>query len=170
MALEQGLGSPSIHTSIFELFCRYGKPLQVRVGAAHKHTDSRPVRSRRLMMLTPTYLSTSPSEECPRANHTLFEPLPWNSSLAPPHWDTWLWGHSPLCPPFAWHSNKAILVFSSVQFSRSVMSDSLRPRGLQHARPPCPSAALGDYSNSCPLSRWCHPTISSSVVPFSSHL
>ena len=125
MALEQGLGSPSIHTSIFELFCRYGKPLQVRVGAAHKHTDSRPVRSRRLMMLTPTYLSTSPSEECPRANHTLFEPLPWNSSLAPPHWDTWLWGHSPLCPPFAWHSNKAILVFSSVQFSRLVVSDPM---------------------------------------------
>ena len=50
------------------------------------------------------------------------------------------------------------------------MSDSLRPRGLQHARPPCPSPAPGVYSNSCPLSRWCHPTISSSVVPFSSGL
>ena len=50
------------------------------------------------------------------------------------------------------------------------MSDSLRPPGLQHARPPCPSPTPGVYSNSCPLSWWCHPTISSSVVPFSSHL
>ena len=58
--------------------------------------------------------------------------------------------------------------FSSVQFSRSVMSDSLRPHGPQHTRPPCPSPAPGVYSNSCPLSRWCHPTISSSVVLFSS--
>ena len=56
----------------------------------------------------------------------------------------------------------------SVQFSRSVMSDSLRPHGLQNARAPCPSPTPGAYSNSCPLSRWCHPTISSSVVPFSS--
>ena len=45
------------------------------------------------------------------------------------------------------------------------MSDSLRPHGLQHARPPCPSPTPGVYSNSCPLSWWCHPTISSSVVP-----
>ena len=58
--------------------------------------------------------------------------------------------------------------FSSVQFSCSVMSDSLRPHGLQHARPPCPSPTPGVYPNSCPLSQWCHPTISSSVVPFSS--
>ena len=57
---------------------------------------------------------------------------------------------------------------SSVQFSCSVMSDSLWPHGLQHARPPCPSPTLGVYPNSCPLSRWCHPTISSSVVPFPS--
>ena len=50
------------------------------------------------------------------------------------------------------------------------MSDSLRPHGLQHARPPCPSPTPGVYSNSCPSCQWCHPTISSSVVPFSSHL
>ena len=56
----------------------------------------------------------------------------------------------------------------SLQFSHSVVSDSLRPRELQHARPPCPSPTPGVYSNSCPLSRWCHPTIPSSVVPFSS--
>ena len=55
-----------------------------------------------------------------------------------------------------------------VQFSCSVMSDSLQPHGLQHARPPCLSPALGVYSNSCPLSRWCHPAISSCVFPFSS--
>ena len=60
-----------------------------------------------------------------------------------------------------------LLVFSSVQFSRSVMSDSLWHHGLQHAKFPCPSPTPGVYSNSCPLSRWCHPTISSSVVPFS---
>ena len=59
---------------------------------------------------------------------------------------------------------------SSVQFSRSVVSDSLRPHGLQHTRLPCPSPAPGAYSNSCPSSQWCHPAISSSVVPFSSHL
>ena len=56
----------------------------------------------------------------------------------------------------------------SVQFSRSVVSDSLWPHGLQHARPPCPSPSPRVYPNSCPLSWWCHPTISSSVVPFSS--
>ena len=50
------------------------------------------------------------------------------------------------------------------------MSDSLQSHGLQHARPPCPSPTPGVYSNSCPLSRWCHPTISSSVIPFSSCL
>ena len=58
--------------------------------------------------------------------------------------------------------------FSSVQFSHSVMSDSLRPHELQHARPPCPSSAPGVYSNSCPSSRWCHPAISSFVISFSS--
>ena len=57
-----------------------------------------------------------------------------------------------------------------LQVSHSVMSDSLRPCGLQHARPPCPSPTPGAYSNSCPSCRWCHPTISSSVVPFSSSL
>ena len=60
--------------------------------------------------------------------------------------------------------------FSSVQFSRSVVSDYLRPYGLQHTRLPCLSPAPRACSNSCPVSRWCHPTISSSVVPFSSCL
>ena len=57
---------------------------------------------------------------------------------------------------------------SSVQFSLSVMSDSLWHHKPQHARPSCPSPTPGVYQNSCPLSRWCHPTISSSVVPLSS--
>ena len=59
---------------------------------------------------------------------------------------------------------------SSAQLSCSVMSNSLQPHGLQHTRPPCPSPIPRVYSNSCPLSLWCHPTISSSVIPFCSHL
>ena len=59
-------------------------------------------------------------------------------------------------------------MYLSVQFSHSVMSDSLRPHESQHARPPCPSPAPGVHSNSRPSSWWCHPAISSSVVPFSS--
>ena len=58
----------------------------------------------------------------------------------------------------------------NVQFSCSVVSDSLRPHGLQHARLPCLSPTPRACSNSCPSHRWCHPTISSSVTPFSSHL
>ena len=57
-------------------------------------------------------------------------------------------------------------VISSVQFSHSVVSDSLWPHKPQHARPPCPSPTPGVYPDSCPLSQWCHPAISSSVVPF----
>ena len=60
--------------------------------------------------------------------------------------------------------------YPSVQFSCSVVSDSLRPHGLQHTSPPCPLPTPEVYPNSCPLSGWCHPTISSSVVPFSSRL
>ena len=60
--------------------------------------------------------------------------------------------------------------FGSVQFSCSVVSNSLRPHGLQHTRPPCLSSTPRVDSNSCPLSQWCHPTISSSVIPFSSCL
>ena len=60
------------------------------------------------------------------------------------------------------------IYFISVHFSHSVMSDSLWPHEPQHARPPCPSPIPGVRPNPCPLSWWCHPTISSSVVPFSS--
>ena len=59
---------------------------------------------------------------------------------------------------------------SSVQFMHSIVSDSLQPHEPEHTRPPCPSPTPRIYPNSCPLSWWCHPTTSSSVVPFSSHL
>ena len=67
-------------------------------------------------------------------------------------------------------SEKVGLSYSWVQFSRSVLSESLWPHGLEHTRPLCPSPTSRVYSNSCPLSRWCHPTILSSVIPFSSRL
>ena len=66
--------------------------------------------------------------------------------------------------------DKYVMIFNSVQFSHSVMSDSLQPHGLQHTRLPCPSPTPRACSNSCPSIQWCHPTISSSVVPLSSHL
>ena len=70
--------------------------------------------------------------------------------------------------------NSTIKIFNvittEVQFSHSVMSNSLRPHWLQHTRPPCPSPTPGVYSKACPSSQWCHPTISSSVIPFSSCL
>ena len=79
---------------------------------------------------------------------------------------------------FYWYDHLAALCvcmcmpsvgFSLVsQFSRSVLSNSLRPHGLKHSRLPCPSPTPRAYSNPCPLTWWCHPTISSSVVPFSS--
>ena len=69
--------------------------------------------------------------------------------------------------PSKWWRLCSTWSLTSHQFSRSVMSNSLRPHGLQHARPPCPSSTPGVYWNSCPLSWWCHPTISSSVTPFS---
>ena len=66
------------------------------------------------------------------------------------------------------NSGTSFLSFSSVQFSHSVVSDSLQPHELQHARPPCPSQTRRVHSNSCPSSQWCNPAISFSVIPFSS--
>ena len=63
-----------------------------------------------------------------------------------------------------------LFINSVIQFSHTTVSDSLWPHGLQHARLPWPSSTPGACSNSCPSSWWCHPTISSSLVPFSSHL
>ena len=70
---------------------------------------------------------------------------------------------------FSYHvpqNSSSFYPFNSVQFSLSVVSNSLQPHESQNARPPCPSQTPGVYSNSCPLSQWCHPAISSSVVPF----
>ena len=77
------------------------------------------------------------------------------------------------CRPPSWcsqhsSSDQQRAIISSVQFSHSAVSDSLQPHEPQHARPPCPSPTPGVHPNPCPLSWWCHPTISSSVVPFSS--
>ena len=75
--------------------------------------------------------------------------------------ENWTWG--------TWEILNMIASVS-VQISHSVVSDSLRPHGLQHARPPCPSPTPRVCSNSCPLSQWCHSTISSSIVPLSCYL
>ena len=88
-----------------------------------------------------------------------------------PCWKHWI--YCEWCGSFEvhylfYHYFKIICLISSVHFSRSAVSNSLRPHGLQHARPPCPSPTPGVYSYSCPLSWWSHPTISSSVLPFSS--
>ena len=90
----------------------------------------------------------------------------WNgclSSLYPQHLPSKVWWLNHNTIPYYWQRNAG-----SVRFSRSVVSDSLRPHELQHARPPCPSPTPGVHPNSCALSWWCHPAISSSVVPFSS--
>ena len=86
-------------------------------------------------------------------------------------------GHNWICTTYGFWMLIPYLVIGSfrlhipsVQFSCSVVSNSLWHYGLQYARPPCPSPTLGVYSDSCPLSWWCQPTISSSVIPFSSHL
>ena len=72
------------------------------------------------------------------------------------------------CFIFFFKRSPCLEYYCSVQLSHSVMSDSLWPHGLKHARPPCSLPTHGIYSNSCPLSQWCHPTISSSAVPFPS--
>ena len=100
----------------------------------------------------------------------MFELIPWNY--------TWVSHHHIYCycisTLYFWNDNRikkskektGYSLFS--QFSRSVVSDSLRPHESQHARPPCPPPSPGVHPDSCPLSQWCHPAISSSVVPFSS--
>ena len=89
----------------------------------------------------------------------IFQPLPWKYALPP---GSILTSLTLIQPSYL------NLQLSSVQFSCSVVSDSLRPHELQHTRPSYPSPTPGVYSNSCLSSRWCHPAISSSVVPFSS--
>ena len=85
--------------------------------------------------------------------------LPWKSDLMSILYKIW---------DFAIELYAFFIYFISVQFSHSVVSNSLRPHESQHARPPCPSPTPGVHTNSRPSSLWCHPAISSSVVPFSS--
>ena len=111
-----------------------------------------------------------------------FQIEPKNHMYSPPHskeillhWTTDIWvlfvmfisKHMYICT-YVSLSRLSRLICTSVQFSRSVVSYSLRRHELQHARPPCPSPTPGVHPNSCPSSQWCHPAISSSVVPFSS--
>ena len=91
--------------------------------------------------------------------------LPSSSHFSPPPYHNIFF--TPLCSEHFLMKAQYKLC-TSVQFSHSVVSDSLRPHELQHARPPCPSPTPGVYPNPCPLSQWCHLTISSSIVPFSS--
>ena len=103
-----------------------------------------------------------------------FRQKSWSGQPCPPPGDVPHLGTEPRPPSsqagslsfeLTWKNLQRI---SSVQFSRSVVSDSLWPHEPQHARPPCPSPTPGAYSNPCPSGRWCHPAISPSVVPFSS--
>ena len=121
------------------------------------------------------WLGRSPGESksCPLQDSSMQNPIHGVAELGMTEWlslsmdtvkfyictYTYMYIYVPIC------MNKV-----SVQFSLSVVSDSLWPHGLQHAKPPCPSPTPGVYSNSCPSSQWCHPTISSSIIPFSSHL
>ena len=82
----------------------------------------------------------------------------------------WLFFQLLCLPPCSLFSDHKVLLWDLAQSSHSVMTDSLWPQGLQYARLPCSSPTPGAYSNSCPLSQWCHPTISLSVMPFSSCL
>ena len=93
--------------------------------------------------------------------------IPFSRGCSQPRDQTWVFFI--VCRVFTTWATWEALKSSSVQFSHLVMSSSLWSHGLWHTRLPCPSATPGVYSNSCSLSQWCHPTISSSVIAFSSH-
>ena len=105
----------------------------------------------------PTVQFTSPLMTCPAKSHRLLSRFCRYRHLL---------FLSPRILVFLFHRHRGCYV----QFSHSVMSNSLQPHELEHTRLSCPSPTSGACSNSCPLSRWCHPTISSSVIPFSSCL
>ena len=120
------------------------------------------------------------SQWCVQPSHPRFPPLPLSLTLSQ-HKGLFQWVISlhqvakvldlqQQHQSFQWIPRVNFLSVSSVQFSHSVTSNSRQPHGLQHTRPTCPSPIPGVYSNPCPLTQWCHPAISSSVVPFSSCL
>ena len=101
------------------------------------------------------------------------EYIPWGKKISLSSQDKW--SHvskegSKMCPSERGHFRNQWTKMKRHQFSHSVVSDSSQPHGLQHTKLPCPSPISRAYPNSCPSSRWCHPTISSSVIPFSSCL
>ena len=135
---------------------------------ATKYSWSKP-REDNLLYLRSQHLSW-PDNLKQRSRESFHITWPWNASWSLP---LVLRGrNSPLFQYWGdvslWPSWKKKLLYCSVQFSRSVMSDSLQPHESQQARPPCPSPTPGVHPNSCPSSQWCHPAISSFVVPFSS--
>ena len=115
-------------------------------------------------------LSKHKSEHKQRQQVGKWRPRVWTTATLKENGNKRLKGSS-MAPQ---HTNQYVPTYEnisylgSVQFSRSVVSDSLWPHGPQHARPPCPSPTPRVHSNPCPLSQWCHPAISSSVIPFSS--
>ena len=140
----------------FDVFCSDKESVQLTCSVESSSLPPHELQHARLRCPSPT------PGACPKSCPSSWWPHPL-SSTSPPAFS--LTQHQ---VPFQWVSSSH--QFSSVQFSRSVVSDSLRPRESQHTRPPCPSPTPGVHSNSSPSSGWCHPTISSSVVPFSSRL
>ena len=129
-----------------------------------------------------TKIQNAGNTKCWLRCHSHLIPCWWKCKMAPPFGEkisqslsklTIILPHNPIIARlhFYWKELKTHSSSNSHTSSvHSVVSDSLPPHGLQHARLPCPSPTPGDYSNSCPSSRWCHPTISSSLAPFSSCL
>ena len=119
-----------------------------------------------------SFLGISVKKKCQSSATELCSGFPTSASLLAKPQGSFclrvLWGTHPVSFPVSLILVLQFPSFSSVQFSRSVVSDSLRPHESLHTRPPCPSPTSRVYSNSCPSSRWCHPAISSSVIPFSS--
>ena len=125
-----------------------------------KYTDPRPVESQKFNDAK-LHLEANQFENSAWTDQTPCGPLPHIAFKIPSLKAT------EKCETF---EHEVPILQASAQFSHSSVSNSQWPCGLQHARPPCPSPFPGVYLNSRPLNRWCHPTISSSVAPFSSHL
>ena len=108
----------------------------------------------------PSWLKAVPGKEISHELSSDFTPDFWGLSALVPEGSIWVTHHSI-------HYNVPFMPLRSVHFSSSVMTDSLQPHEWQHVRLPCPSPTPGVHPSPCPLSQWCHPTLSSSVVPFS---
>ena len=158
----------SIHPSIYSSFHPSIHPPTNSLTDLPIHSSTQPpIHSMHPSLHSPTLSSMDPSVHSPINSLILSSIIQTTLSSTRPSVQLYthlLSTHPPIHPSI---HPPTVLSFS-VQFSRSVMSHSLWPHGLQHTRPPCPSPTPRVYSNSCPSSRWCHPTTASSVVPFSS--